>query len=292
MIRFDVTKFDHNLTGFTLSAPHAKKQCVDCHITKFITDLKIKTKKYTYMGVGTSCLACHEDYHQKTLSSDCLGCHNPDAFKPATMFSHVNTKFQLKGKHGSVDCSKCHKVETVSGKKFQDFRVAQYSCSDCHKDPHQNRFGQSCNQCHNEDSFQVVKGVSGFDHNKTDFKLEGKHVTVNCKACHKTKFTDPLKFKLCSDCHTDYHKKQFLKNNISPDCSECHSVNGFTQFSYKVDQHNLGTFPLQGAHLATPCTDCHRKQKEWNFRGIGMSCKDCHKDIHQNIIETKYYPER
>jgi hypothetical protein len=22
-----------------------------------------------------------------------------------------------------------------------------------------------------------------------------------------------------------------------------------------------------------------------------MNCKDCHKDIHQNIIETKYYPE-
>jgi len=291
LIRFDITKFDHNLTGFTLSTAHAKKQCTDCHSIKFIADQKIKTKKYTYLGVGTSCLSCHEDYHKKTLSSDCLNCHNPEAFKPATKFSHADTKFQLKGKHESVDCSKCHKVTLESGKKFQDFRVAQYNCSNCHKDPHQNKFGQSCSQCHNEESFQVVKGVSGFDHNKTDYKLEGKHVAVNCKACHKTKFTDPLKFKLCSDCHTDYHKKQFAKNNISPDCSQCHSVKGFTQFSYTVDQHNLGTFPLQGAHLATPCTDCHKKQKDWNFRGIGMNCKDCHKDIHQNIIETRYYPD-
>jgi hypothetical protein len=290
LIRFDITKFDHNLTGFTLSAPHAKKQCVDCHSVKFITDQKIKAKKFTYLGVGTSCLTCHDDYHKKALSSDCLSCHNPDTFKPAAKFSHNSTRFHLKGKHESVDCSKCHKVEIVAGKKFQDFRVAQYNCSDCHKDPHQNKFGQTCNQCHNEEGFKVVKGVSGFDHNKTDFKLEGKHVTVNCKACHKTKFTDPLKFMLCSDCHTDYHKKQFVKNNISPDCSKCHSVNGFTQFSYTVDQHNLGTFPLAGAHLATPCTDCHKKQKDWNFRGIGLNCKDCHKDIHQNMIETKYYP--
>jgi hypothetical protein len=291
LVRFDITKFDHNLTGFSLSAPHTKKQCVDCHSVKFIADQKIKSKKYTYLGVGTTCLTCHEDYHKKTLSSDCLSCHNPDVFKPAAKFSHENTRFHLKGKHVSVDCSKCHKFEIVSGKKFQDFRVAQYNCNDCHKDPHQNKFGQSCSQCHNEESFLVVKGVNGFDHNKTDFKLDGKHQTVNCKACHKTKFTDPMKFKLCSDCHTDYHKKQFAKNNISPDCSKCHTVNGFTQFSFTVDQHNLGTFPLQGAHIATPCTDCHKKQKDWNFRAIGMNCKDCHKDIHQNIIQTRYYPD-
>jgi hypothetical protein len=208
-----------------------------------------------------------------------------------TKFNHANTKFQLKGKHESVDCSKCHKVTVVSGKKFQDFRVAQYNCSNCHKDPHQDKFGQSCSKCHDEEGFQLVKGVSGFDHNKTDFKLEGKHQTVNCKACHKSKFTDPLKYKLCNDCHTDYHKKQFAKNNVSPDCSQCHSVKGFAQFSYTIDQHNLGAFPLQGAHLATPCTECHKKQKDWNFRGIGMNCKDCHKDIHQNIIETRYYPD-
>lgn len=291
LIRFDISKFDHNLTGFSLSTPHAKKQCADCHSVKFITDQKIMTKKYTYMGVGRTCLTCHDDYHKKTLSSDCSGCHNPEAFKPATKFSHDAAKFQLRGKHESVECSKCHKVELVSGKKFQDFRIANYNCSDCHKDPHQNKFGQECFKCHSVESFQVVKGVSGFDHNKTDYKLEDKHLLVNCKACHKTKFTDPLKYRLCSDCHTDYHKRQFVKNGISPDCSKCHTVKGFTQFSFTLDQHNMSAFPLQGAHLAIPCTDCHKKQPSWSFRGIGISCKDCHKDIHQNTIAAKYYPD-
>ncbi len=291
LIRLDIAKFDHSLTGYALSVPHSKKQCIDCHNVKFISDQKIKEKKYTYLGIGTECLICHTDYHQKTLPSDCLSCHDPEKFKPASKFNHDKTKFQLTGKHVNVECLKCHKVETVAGKKFQDFRLGQYNCSSCHKDPHQNKFGQNCSQCHTVESFQIVKGVKGFDHNKTDYRLEDKHLTVNCKACHKTKFTDPLKFKLCTDCHTDYHKKQFVKNGVSPDCSQCHSVKGFNLFSYTIEQHNMSIYPLVGAHLAIPCTDCHKKQKDWNFRGIGVNCKDCHRDVHKNQINVKYYPD-
>jgi hypothetical protein len=292
LVRLDPAKFDHKLTGYTLSVPHSKKGCKDCHDSKYITDQKVKVKKYTYQGVGTDCLNCHEDYHLKTISSECLSCHNEDSFKPATNFNHNNARFRLTGKHVNVECLKCHKTETVNGKKFQEFRGVQYSsCTNCHKDPHQNKFGQNCTQCHNVESFKSVKVGNNFDHNKTSFKLEGKHQVVTCTACHKTKFTDPLKFKFCTDCHTDYHKGQFAKSGLSPDCSQCHDVTGFIQFSYTIDQHNLGNFALQGAHLATPCSDCHKKQTEWNFRGIGLKCNDCHKDIHQNIISAKYYPD-
>jgi hypothetical protein len=290
MVRFDVTKFDHNLTGFPLSSPHSKKQCIDCHNGKLISDLKVKSKKFTYLGLGTSCLSCHNDYHNKSLSSDCLSCHTPDSFKTASKFNHDKTNFRLSGRHQGVDCALCHKSGSEADKKIKDFCIAEFNCSDCHKDPHQNKFGQTCSQCHNEDSFEVVKGVKGFDHNKTDFKLEDKHLAINCKACHKTKFTDPLKFKLCTDCHTDYHKNQFAKNGTSPDCSQCHSVKGFKLFSYTIDQHDKGSFPLEGAHIAIPCTDCHRKQKDWSFRSIGKDCKDCHKDIHLNQIDAKFYP--
>jgi predicted CXXCH cytochrome family protein len=292
LIRFDITKFDHGITGFVLTTPHAKKECKDCHNPSRITDQKIKAKKFTYLGVKTECLNCHTDYHHKTLSSDCLSCHSPDVFKPAVKFNHANARFQLSGKHKTVDCLKCHKVETIDGKKFQEFRGVQFtSCANCHKDPHKNQFGQNCSQCHNEDSFQVVKGVSNFDHNKTNFKLEEKHIGINCKSCHKTKFTDPLKHDRCTDCHDDYHNKQFAKNGVSPDCSQCHSVKGFKLFSYTIEQHNKGTFALQGAHVASPCIECHKKQEKWNFKGIGINCKDCHKDIHQTYIQAKYYPD-
>jgi nitrate/TMAO reductase-like tetraheme cytochrome c subunit len=291
MIRFDVEKFDHNLTGYPLSASHAKKECKDCHAVKFIADKKIRAKNYTYLGLNQECLTCHTDYHQKTLSSSCLNCHNPDVFKPASKFNHNTARFRLVGKHLNVDCIKCHKVEIKNGNKFQQFKgIQNFTCVACHKDPHMNKFGQNCSQCHNEESFLVVKGGEKFDHNKTDYKLEEKHQSVNCKACHKTKFTDPLKYAKCTDCHADYHKNQFAKNGVSPDCSKCHSLKGFTLFSYTFDQHNLSTFPLKGSHVAVPCTECHKKQKEWSFRMIGINCIDCHKDIHLTFIQPKYYP--
>ncbi len=65
MIRFDTAKFDHNLTGYTLSVPHSKKQCADCHNAKFISDQKIKTRKDTYLGLSTGCLVVPRGLSQK-----------------------------------------------------------------------------------------------------------------------------------------------------------------------------------------------------------------------------------
>lgn len=292
LIRFDPAKFDHTLAGYNLSVPHAKQDCKVCHASKNITDPKLKAKKSTYLGLNTECLTCHADYHLRTLSSTCLNCHTDLAFIPASKFNHNNANFKLAGKHTKVDCVKCHKVEIADGKKFQQFRGIQYSnCTSCHKDPHQDKYGQNCRQCHSEESFQVVSGLKNFDHNKTNFKLEEKHLIVNCKSCHKTKFTDPLRYAKCTDCHSDYHNNQFAKNGVSPDCSVCHSVRGFTYFSYTSEQHNLGNFPLLGSHSAIPCYECHKKQEKWQFRQIGLRCIDCHSDNHKSLIQTKYYPE-
>ncbi len=292
LINLDVNSFNHDLTGYHLSVPHAKKVCTDCHASKFITDQKLKAKKKTYLGVGLECLNCHADYHLRTLSSDCLKCHDSEKFVPASKFDHNNAKFILAGKHKTVDCSKCHSIKITDGNKFQQFRGIQYSnCTSCHKDPHNNQFGQNCRKCHSEDSFRSVQGIPDFDHNQTGYKLEEKHLIVTCKACHKNKLTDPLKHDKCMDCHSDYHNGQFVKNGVRPDCSQCHTLKGFTSFSYTIEQHNQGNFPLKGSHEAIPCFECHKKQERWSFRQIGNFCKDCHPDIHTSYIQAKYYPE-
>lgn len=290
MIRFDVENFDHGLTGYTLSQPHSKLKCNQCHVAKFITDTKLKQKKETYLGLSQVCLNCHTDYHQKTLPENCLLCHDAASFKSVPKFNHQTARFHLGGKHVTTACAECHKTENRNGEKFQVFRLGNFNCSDCHKDPHQNKFGQNCSQCHNEDSFLTLKSATGFDHNTTRYKLEAKHTTVSCKECHKTKFTDHLKYNKCTDCHTDYHKGQFIAENKKSDCSDCHSVQGFNMFSFTTDQHNVSAFPLKGSHMAVPCTDCHKKQKEWSFRSIGKNCVDCHTDIHKGKIDPKLYP--
>ncbi len=55
LIRLNASTFNHNLTGYPLSTPHAKKSCKDCHNEKYITDQKLKAKENTYLGLG-SCL--------------------------------------------------------------------------------------------------------------------------------------------------------------------------------------------------------------------------------------------
>lgn len=210
LISLDIKSFDHNLTGYPLSVPHSKKACTDCHASKYIADQKLKAKKKTYLGVGQECLNCHADYHLRTLSSDCAKCHNSEKFVPASKFDHNNAKFKLAGKHKTVDCSKCHTIKVTDGNKFQQFRGIQYNnCTSCHKDPHNNQFGQNCRQCHSEESFQTVKGLTDFDHNTTAFKLDGKHVNVPCIKCHKPQqegtvlyISYKIKEFKCESCHS------------------------------------------------------------------------------------------
>lgn len=291
IVRFEPEKFNHTLSGFNLLGAHIKKKCKDCHVDKFIDDKKIKEKEFTYLGLNPACAKCHADYHQNTLSQTCSNCHGNNSFKKAEKFNHEKAKYKLIGKHQKVDCIKCHKIEQKEEKKFQIFTGIEYkACTNCHKDIHENQFGKNCLQCHTEESFHAIKGIQNFDHTKTKYKLEEKHLIVTCKACHKKKYTDPLKYKKCTDCHADYHKNQFVKNGVSPDCFACHDLKGFKSTSYTIEQHNKSIFPLVGAHLASPCLDCHKKELLWSFKEIGKRCSDCHKNIHKDLINDKYYP--
>ena len=289
LVRFDRNTFVHAKTGFELKGAHAKKDCKDCHKPAFIKDAKLKAKVSTFMGLNKQCLTCHEDYHHGKFSSNCLTCHSVETFKNATGFNHNTTNFPLVGKHKTVLCEKCHKTQIVDGKPVQQFKgIAFANCNSCHKDPHDNRFGQNCKNCHSEESFHNIKGKSNFDHDKTGFKLTGKHKLVTCKECHKVSLTTHLKHDHCVDCHEDYHKKEFAKDGLTPDCNQCHSIYGFAPSNYSLNQHNLTKFPLEGAHEATPCYSCHKKLNKWTFRNIGSNCIDCHKNKHKGFISEKF----
>ena len=293
IVRFDKLAFDHRKAGFELVGKHQTLDCKICHKPELI---KVKTSQKqsgSYLDLGRECLSCHADYHQKTLADNCLNCHNQNFFKPATAFDHKKTKFALVGKHATVDCQKCHKITEANGKKFQAFKGLVFrACNDCHKDPHENKFGSDCRKCHVEESFHKILAFKTFDHSKTDYQLEGRHQYVDCKACHKQSLTAKLKFAYCTDCHKDYHKGQLISNGLTTDCKECHSLSGFKSSTYTLEQHNKGIFPLTGAHLATPCIACHKKGVEWSFKDVGKRCVDCHENVHLNKISPKYFADQ
>ena len=371
MVRFDQDAFDHELTGYTLEGKHAVVDCNKCHVSENIANSKIKKRANTFLGLDETCISCHDDYHQKTLDTDCLNCHNMEAFKPAPKFDHDKADFALKGEHLTVDCKECHSITTKNGKEFQEFtnipfadcvschedphsyqipgqclqchtetsfasaegfgnfehsatgfdlkgkhqtidcfschakttdplrvfqdkkRIAENSCISCHKDQHEGKFGTNCVQCHRESSFLSLRSMDFFDHTVTDYPLEGKHTEVDCRQCHKKNYSDPINFNACTNCHTDYHKGEFKENGASPDCVSCHSLEkGFDYSLYTLEEHQETSFPLEGAHVATPCFACHvsETKKRWTFREMGERCVDCHQDIHKEYISPNYYP--
>ena len=292
IVHLNKDKFDHQQTGWALEGKHKEKRCEDCHKKEHITDPVILKKRMTFLGLNTACLTCHENKHQNTLSANCLECHTYEAFKPASKFDHAKAKFMLKGKHNSVECKKCHEIQLVNGKEFQKFTGIQFKgCVNCHKDKHDNKFGQNCAECHSEESFKTIKSTGNFDHSKTDFKLEDKHINLNCKLCHTGSLTTPMLHNKCTDCHADYHKGQFSKNGTLSDCKDCHSTKGFQGSSFSIERHNKGSFKIQGAHAATPCISCHKKDKDWQFSPLDERCIACHDNIHKSYMDEKYIPE-
>lgn len=372
MIHLDEKNFDHDLTGYELEGKHETVDCRKCHVSENIQDSELSQRKNTFLGLDEACLSCHDDYHQKTLSSTCVDCHTMDGFTPAEKFDHDTADFKLKGEHATVDCIECHQITTRNGKEFQEFtdvpfedcischedphndqlpgqcaqchtetafttfdgqegkfdhdltdftlkgshkttdcfgcharsseplrvfqdrsNVNENSCVKCHDDVHEGKFGTDCVKCHRESSFMSLRSMDFFDHNVTDYPLEGKHIGVDCKLCHKKRFTTPIDFTACTNCHDDYHRGEFEENGVSPDCVQCHSLEkGFDYSLYTLEQHQETQFPLEGAHTATPCFACHVSEddKRWTFRNMGSKCIDCHTDIHEGYIDPKYYP--
>ena len=288
IINFDPNKFDHSKTSFKLNGKHEKTECKDCHQSKNIKDSELKKRSKTYLGLSGECSSCHEDNHQGTLGTDCFSCHNTESFNPAKKFNHSEAAFKLTGAHIKTACVSCHKLEKRKGKDFQVFKPLEFaSCTSCHKDVHQGKFGNDCKTCHSTVSFKNINQQS-FDHSKTNFQLIGKHQSVQCNQCHKENLTTKLKYQQCIDCHVDYHKGQFIKDGKIEDCSSCHNEFGFKPSLYTISRHNQTVFQLTGSHLAEPCQNCHKKDEDWKFKQLGIECISCHKNSHGSELTEKY----
>lgn len=287
------SKFDHDNTEFSLKGKHLEVDCAECH--KMETRNSQEFQHFAEVAFA-NCNSCHKDTHKGNLRSHCKQCHTEtgwDVLTSLRRFNHNTTGFPLKGQHALVDCFKCHTADVSATTVFQDqLGIGTAECAKCHDDVHYGRFGNNCAECHNEKSFRFSGDPEKFDHSMTDFPLEGKHREVDCAKCHTTNHcTDPLPFVNCTNCHEDYHKGAFTEGNKTQDCSECHSVGGFSPSTFEFEQHAATNFPLEGAHRATPCVACHLSdEEEWSFVNLGTNCVDCHEDVHESELDPNWYP--
>jgi Zn finger protein HypA/HybF involved in hydrogenase expression len=186
-----------------------------------------------------------------------------------------------------ADCSNCHKA-------FK--KAAQSSlCADCHKpikqdiSKGQGYHGRSdlvrkseCFNCHAEHKGRDFKQARftfiSFDHNKTDYPLDGKHLWVDCSGCHKAgkKFAEAA--HACFDCHKN---DQPHLGNLGTKCKTCHSTADWKKIA--PFDHDKTKFALKGAHAKATCFGCHVGEI---YKGLSTGCFDCH--AMQDVHETRF----
>ena len=202
-------KFDHDKdTDFRLHGKHKDVGCELCHPG----DVKDEKDK-------TACIDCHalEDIHQNKLGEKCGKCHNENGWRMRIKFDHDLTKYPLLGLHATTPCEECH-----FDAKYRD---TTSKCFNCHEsdDEHKLSLGKKCGVCHNPNSWVYWR----YDHDKTDFKLQGAHEDLVCHACHREPMLEDSDIGVsCIDCHQvdDIHDGNFGKR-----CERCHNQRDFRE---------------------------------------------------------------
>ena len=265
------------------------------------------------------CLACHTEIrsriaartglHGKNSYQQCIDCHKEHHGKDFSMrrldlktFDHSLTGYALEGKHAPVECVKCHeplKIKDVDiTSKSTEVKQRTYlglasDCASCHRDIHRGQLPQQCDQCHTAGGWTPA---AKFSHDRSAYKLTGKHAAVACMQCHKkvldqntvVQYTH-IEFASCSSCHIDPHSGKFNQS-----CEGCHTTTGWNEGRAKVFDHSLTRFPLNGKHAQVKCGECHTNAAKKGKDGVGAfsiakfaNCSDCHADAHAGQLSHR-----
>ncbi len=292
LVRWPVPKekFDHAQAGWKLEGKHAPLKCAECHQAKYIDAsdravLKRHDLNTAFAALDPACTSCHRDVHAGQLSSRCTDCHSQDTWKNPPGFSHDRSRYPLTGLHAKLECAKCHHPSGAGPDAaivYKGIALFNY-CASCHKDPHGNAFSGDCARCHTTGGWKQILPTNGFDHNRTDYPLLGKHAAAACKDCHKTQdFKARVAFARCLDCHQDQHGGQFTHRADGGDCKACHDETGWKPAHFTASDHAATAYPLLGKHTDVACARCHLpKGKETAYRVPFAACTTCHQDRHK-----------
>jgi len=192
-----------------------------------------------HAGIEGECTKCHTPFRAEAQNDLCRDCHSDVGWDSR----------EGRGLHGL------------------DPAVANSRCSACHTD-HQGR-----------EADVVGLAPESFDHDYTEFSLEGAHVRVGCEHCHEAE----LKFREapneCADCHTavDVHH-----GSLGERCGVCHSERAWREVRF---DHELTRFSLTGQHLDVDCALCHPGER---YERTPMDCQSCHRlnDVHLGRFDS------
>jgi len=247
--------------------------CLDCH-SSVAKEIRQKIGTHSLIDQVEQCFDCHTDHHGENF--------DPSLASFAS-FDHSRTRFSL-ARHqvnydtSPMECKACHQADT-------GFTISDSTCALCHatKDlafvvKHSHEFGEDCTDCHDGRD-----KMADFDHQATDFPLEGHHAGLPCTDCHNLQNASdgssggeaaPISLfkgtsKECTQCHNDDDPHPGL---FSKDCAACHNPKGWIPALYE-------SAPFEHVAKAGFSLVRHRK----TFEGDPLSCNDCHQGKTRDI---------
>ncbi len=244
------------------------KLCADCH-KNIARDVAGKRGYHGRLKKQAKCVHCHTEH--KGRDADIVKLNQ-------AIFDHRQTDFVLKGAHAGAACDKCHEKK----KKYHDVTS---KCQICHKkiNPHviaklkQRDRPLDCVACHNAIRWEEIQ----FDHDKTHFRLNGKHEPVKCINCHpKDQYQNtPV------DCYACHRYDDVHKRDKGRACQKCHNAHGWKNLRFNHDKETK--FPIKGRHKKLQCVGCH-KEDPYKVK-IKKECISCHKvdDRHNGRFAEK-----
>lgn len=226
--------------------------------------------------VGTMLLLFQHNPH-KNLNISCESCHKTGGWTIVS-YNHNLTIFPLTGAHQSALCIQCHSI--------RDFSKSEIKCNSCHEDFHKRQMGSDCERCHQTTTWLNIDRK--LVHARTQFPLLGKHLNLDCHACHSNSVQDK-NFRFldvtCLSCHQSdlaNASPNHTVNGYSSLCEKCHNPNGWQKVNYDHPQR----FKIYiGEHFMRweSCNSCHP-----NYNNFKITfCGNCHS--FQNYEESKYY---
>ncbi len=127
----DLSRFDHNSSGFILTGAHRAVECAACHRPP---NLERKLLNVNFGTAPATCEGCHGDPHGAQFGpvTRCAECHSTTKWRPS-LFDHEKTAFSLRGAHQNVRCSACHVApRSVHGKSVLFYKPTPTACAACH----------------------------------------------------------------------------------------------------------------------------------------------------------------
>ena len=226
------------------------KQCLACHGKDDPALTNTLPLSHTHLLSGVTCKACHGDADPPEFVGidKCVTCHDLGELVNATAgHSEANPHDSHYGPE--LDCDLCHHVHSES----ENF----------------------CNQCHD---FSYVVPSPILKPGKASVGVEPAEQTEEKKS--ETVTENAKQEQNCLSCHgkPEYGEKFAQSAHGVLACSTCHrGIDDITAHMKKEEKPAL-----------TDCAGCHREiaglyENDVHFLRGGMSCVDCHGDIHVRV---------